>query len=104
MYNKYYSDFDYKVYRFELTKEQKFKLEHTLYSMMGVKYDWKGVLGWMFNANTHGKFYCFEATLHILNEIGLIETDLLTKKVAISATDIINEIEKVKKVNGKERS
>lgn len=29
-------------------------------SLRGKKYDWKGVLGWLFKSNDKSKFYCFE--------------------------------------------
>jgi len=41
--------------------------------MSGTRYDWKGVLGWLFKLNNHKKFYCFEASWKALLIAGIVE-------------------------------
>ena len=53
-----------------------------LESMKGKKYDWSGVIGWIFNVNDRDRFYCFEAVYDALAYLGLTEytTDRVSSK------------------------
>lgn len=40
--------------------------------MKGTKYDWKGVLGWIFKFNDTSRYYCFEAIWEALLDVGIV--------------------------------
>ena len=45
-------------------------LTQWLKTMRNVQYDWKGAIGWLFNADDKKRFYCFEAALGALVACG----------------------------------
>lgn len=61
------SDREHKVYEFEGD------LSEWVLFMSNSVYDWKGVIGWLFNWNTVNKFYCFEASWMALHFAGIVE-------------------------------
>lgn len=49
-------------------------LSEWIRDMSGTKYDWRGVLGWLFGLNCHKRFYCFEASWWALRHVGILPT------------------------------
>lgn len=43
-----------------------------LASMEGKRYDWKGVMGWIFNKQDKNKFYCFETVWSALEHLKIV--------------------------------
>ena len=41
--------------------------------MYGTKYDWKGIVGWVFGFHSKSRFYCFEAAWDAMYDIGLVK-------------------------------
>lgn len=51
-------------------------LSQWLEGMKGCRYDWRGVLGWLFRMNNPQRFYCFEAAQDALKTAGIIQSGL----------------------------
>lgn len=71
---------------YEITTQQ--NMEQWVDHMMGTKYDWRGVIGWVFNLNDKTKFYCFEAGWNALkwaklagNRPDYLDADKLIEKI-----------------------
>ena len=44
--------------------------------MIGCRYDWRGVFGWLAGLNNPRRFYCFEAAQSALKAAGVIDQEL----------------------------
>lgn len=69
--------------------------------MTGKKYDWPGVLGWVFAANSKKRVYCFEAAWQALKDAGVVSgvqprrlsgSDLLAAVIARSSLTTVESI------------
>lgn len=72
-------------------------LSKWLNRMQGTCYDWKGVLGWVLQANNAQKFYCFEAALEALKACNLG----LNLESPVSGCDLLTAVRKVPKRYGR---
>lgn len=54
--------------------------------MQGKEYDWAGVLGWLFRADSKRRFYCFEAAWMALRHVGVVRGGLPTQ---LSGSDLL---------------
>ncbi len=62
-------------------------------SMRGKKYDWKGVIGWIFGAGSKNKFYCFETAWSALAVLGHVPEEIPNR---VSGKTIRRILDKIK--------
>jgi|TARA_R110000851_G_scaffold230898_7_gene383720 hypothetical protein len=58
---------------------------------MNRKYDYKGVIGWIFKVNDHNRFYCFEALYDILLTVKVIEKPMPKRVSARTLISVLGD-------------
>ena len=59
--------------------------------LQGREYDWIGVLGWLFHANSRRRFYCFEAAWLALSQCGIAKGSMPTQLSGSDLAAIISD-------------